>query len=269
MDSRTATSAVESPVPLLFDETLFVRMARLYAGSCGVAFLAAVLLSAYWPAAGSYVVGGLFRFHRATLGLLDSLIPWPWAVILLGNLKGAATASVLGLLAAALLGRVYCWEDRQVRPPQYGWPGRASYAVVAAGAALGQRLLPGVSRPADLRVRLALAVAALVPVAVVTLNGLLIGIYLAHSLLHGWTTELAAAIAGSFPHGVFELPALFLAGATGLNLADRLAAHPELSAATLAPRARELLLSAPLLRTAALLLALVLAGAGLEALFLG
>ena len=268
MSDQAAVQAIDAPASLLFDDVLFVRAARMFALSCGLSFVVAVTVSALAPTVGASFIAAISGFQQTAMGWLDQLFPSPFVVILVGNLKGAVTASVVGIMAAFALGHVYRWEDRAPQQPRYGWAGALSYVVASGAVAIGRRLLPGVSRPADVRVRIALAVAALAPAGVVAVNGLLLGAHFAAALVHGWAEGLALAIVGIFPHGVFELPALFLAGATGLDLARRLASPAAPKADQVAQVAVQLLSSGALARTALLLAALLIAGAGLETLFL-
>ncbi len=255
----------EGQPSLLFDWTVFCRVGRLFAVTLLGGFVLAVVIGTCLPAAGDALLRALRHVHEASFSLVDRLLPTPFLVILVGNLKAALTASLLGLGAALALGYVQQWERRSASPRQYGWPGRLSYWVLAGCVAGGRWALAQVGEVSDLFAQTAAALAALVPPATVMVNGLLVGVYLAAALLRGWTEQLWLAISSLLPHGFFEIPAILLSATLGVLLAQSLVARLRSGRTSLPVAVQRCLRPRAVWQTLAVLVGLILVAAALEA----
>ena len=220
-----ATVAAEAWVgPFVWDWPSFARCARAFFATTVAVFVLGVGIGAIAPGLPSRVLGVLATINLWPAAYLSHLVP-TFFFILLSNIKSA--------LIAALLGPAGAWANARAnigrRPYASSWPrpvsavDRATLALAGVILRGGRCVFPEIGdERADLAARAGAALAALVPFLALAMNGIVLGLWMAEALLKGWVSGLASMGMLLLPHAPVELPALMLASAVGLRLAQRL-----------------------------------------------
>ena len=223
--------AAEAPVlveewagPLVWDWRSFARCARAFVLTTVVVFVLAVTVGALAPWLPSRVLGVLTAINLWPSEYLSHLV-LIFLFILLSNIKSA--------LIAALLGPAGAWANSRAnvggrtrgpwRMRRAGVVDRMTLALARVVLRGGRCVFPEIGDESqDLAARSSAALAAIVPFLALGINALVLGLWMAEALLKGWVGGLAEMGRLLLPHAPVEIPALLLASAVGLRLAERL-----------------------------------------------
>ncbi|MBM3498763.1 MAG: stage II sporulation protein M [Armatimonadetes bacterium] len=222
--AKVTASGEAAASPFLWDVPSVVRCARAFVGATVVIFVLGVAVGALLPGLPSRLLGALETINLWPAAYLSHLAPI-FVFILLSNTKSALIAALLGPLGAWVNARANVGypsaREGEGRPA--GPLDRLTLALARAILRAGGRVVPGLADPRqDLAARTGAALAAVVPFLALGMNALVLGLWMAEALLEGWVTGLARMGLLLLPHAPVELPALVLAAAVGLRLAERL-----------------------------------------------
>jgi hypothetical protein len=263
-----ATGAEEERArAFVWDWRSFARCVRAFAATTLVVFVLGVTIGAIAPWLPSRVLGVLAAINLWPTAYLSHLVPI-FLFILLSNIKSALIAALLGSAGAwansrANVGRRAHGSGR-VRPASV--IDRMTLALAGAVMRGGRCVFRGIGDESqDLAARSSAALAALVPFVALAMNGIVLGLWMAEALLKGWVGGLVAMGRLLLPHAPVELPALVLASAIGVRLAERLVPRrPGHDAAWQCGEVRRLVTSDRVAQSLGLIVGLLAIAAALE-----
>ncbi|MFQ6133960.1 MAG: stage II sporulation protein M [Armatimonadota bacterium] len=246
---------------VIFPPGKLAHAGRLFLAGTLMVFVLGTIAGAAMPTFSVNLFAKLRAIYLAPVGLAAKYVS-VFAALILGNALAAIIASSLGAAGTALLARLH--ERDESAPRDYGLLGRASYQIARSWCWLGGLVAPEVREAPSFGARSAAAISVLAPRASGLLAGGVLGLHLAGALVQQWIPGVVGAVAGLFPHALFEFPAIALSVAVGLALAEEISLHASAGPRALGGRALSLLASPSLRRTLGFVFALVLIGAALE-----
>lgn len=205
---------------------------------------------------------------RAVMEIYQARANWAFRylaelpAIILNNGAAAFTASGLGVVGALTIAALHRRTGEGSLSSRNFDP--FSAFVVQGVIAAARLVLPKLTDLHNFAIRTAVAVAALPPLLSLVCNGGLLGIWLGSAFAEEQLEGMGKAIVSIAPHAVFELPAVCLAAAVGLQIAAWLMEQPAEEPHAFIQRARQCLRSPLLHRTWGGLFLLILIGAVLE-----
>lgn len=264
-ESHTET---ELEAPFIWDWALFLRCARTFVTTTVVVFVLGVAVGAYAPGVPSSVLRILETINLWPTAYLSHLVPM-FFFILLGNIKSVLIAAVLGTLGA--------WANARAntrRGVHHASSCQRLTAVDRSTLTLARLVLRGGRRVfpelgderCDFAARIGAALASLVPLLAIGVNGLVLGLWMAEALLSDWWAGVAQVGILLLPHAPLEVPVFLLASAAGLRLAEGLVPRDPIRHDTewQCLQARRLLTAEPLAQSLGLIIGLLAIAAALE-----
>jgi len=253
--------------PFLWDAASVWRCARAFGGAVLVVFVLGVVAGVCLPGLPSHVLGALIALNLWPTAYLAHLAPL-YFLILLANTKSALIAALIGPLGAWVNARAnadYPSAHEATYHPR-GAIDRMTLALTRVVLRVGSRVLPDLGDDRrDLAARTGAALAAVTPFLALGVNALVLGLWMAEALLEGWVSGLGRMGLLLLPHAPVELPALLLASAVGLRLAEGLMPRtPDHTAAWQRSEARRLITADRVAQSLGVVVGLLAIAAALE-----
>jgi uncharacterized membrane protein SpoIIM required for sporulation len=237
---------------------LFLRTAILVF----VLTLVAYQLSPQYTSVALRRIMSFYQHHFDFLGKVLSDL----ALIFLNNFLAALMAMGLGSVAVWWVLRSAESSSPDSSPSSWigRWIHRFSEALVDSVHRLAIRVHPHLQEVPNPYMQQTVALAVLPPVLSMTVNGAIMGLWSAMHFTHTYWEGLSRALLGILPHGVIELPTMWLAAASGLHIAGLLIYASRHGPQGVRAGLRSLVRSPALQRTVVVVLLLIATAATLE-----